>query len=74
MFDFIAVSGTMEGRVIEFVDHLHEHFEDPVVMQSGRYMAPTRPGYSITIKPESRNAYRFPDGAVWKAGAFSPRR
>jgi L-fuconate dehydratase len=73
MFDFIAVSGTMEGRVIEFVDHLHEHFEDPVVMRSGRYMVPTRPGYSITIKPESRNAYRFPDGAVWSAGAFSSR-
>ena len=72
MFDFIAVSGTMEGRMIEFVDHLHEHFEDPVVVSSGRYMAPTRPGYSITIKPESRSAYRFPDGAVWSAGAFSP--
>jgi L-fuconate dehydratase len=74
MFDFIAVSGTMEGRVIEFVDHLHEHFEDPVVMRSGRYMAPIRPGYSITIKPESRNAYRFPDGAEWSAGACSARR
>jgi L-fuconate dehydratase len=74
MFDFIAVSGTMEGRVIEFVDHLHEHFEDPVVMRRGRYMAPTRPGYSITIRPESRNAYRFPDGAAWSGGAFSPLR
>ena len=66
MFDFIAVSGTMDGRVIEFVDHLHEHFEDPVVIRRARYMPPTRPGYSITIKPASRSAYRFPDGGVWR--------
>jgi L-fuconate dehydratase len=65
MFDFIAVSGTMEGRVIEFVDHLHEHFEEPVAIRGGRYLAPTGPGYSITIKPASRSAYRFPDGAEW---------
>jgi L-fuconate dehydratase len=66
MFDFIAVSGTMDGRVIEFVDHLHEHFEDPVVIRRGRYIAPTKPGYSIAIKPESRRDYRFPDGEVWR--------
>jgi L-fuconate dehydratase len=66
MFDFIAVSGTMDGRVIEFVDHLHEHFEEPVVIRRGRYMPPTTPGYSITIKPESRTKYRFPGGEVWK--------
>jgi L-fuconate dehydratase len=65
MFDYIAVSGTMDGRVIEYVDHLHEHFEDPVVIRRGRYMAPVRPGYSITIKPESRTMYRFPAGEVW---------
>jgi L-fuconate dehydratase len=66
MWDYIAVSGTMENRVIEYVDHLHEHFEEPVVMRRGRYMAPTQPGYSITIKPDSRERYRFPDGDVWK--------
>ncbi len=66
MFDFIAVTGTMDGRVIEFVDHLHEHFEEPVAMHRGRYMAPTKPGYSITIKPESRRRYRFPDGEIWQ--------
>ena len=66
MFDFIAVSGTMEGRVIEFVDHLHEHFEEPVTVRRGRYLAPTKPGYSITIKPASREAFRFPEGAVWR--------
>jgi L-fuconate dehydratase len=66
MFDFLAVSGTMDGRVIEFVDHLHEHFEEPVVIRRGRYLAPTKPGYSITIRPESRDQYRFPDGVVWR--------
>ncbi len=66
MFDFIAVTGTMEGRVIEFVDHLHEHFEEPVVVRRGRYMPPSKPGYSITIKPDTRQQYRFPDGAVWR--------
>jgi len=65
MFDFIAVSGTMDGRVIEYVDHLHEHFEDPVVIRRGRYVAPTRPGYSITMRESSRLAHRFPDGKVW---------
>jgi L-fuconate dehydratase len=67
MFDFIAVTGTMEGRVIEFVDHLHEHFEEPVVIRRAHYMPPTKPGYSITIKPESRKAYRYPDGIEWAA-------
>lgn len=69
MFDFIAVTATMEGRVIEFVDHLHEHFEEPVTIRRGRYMPPTRPGYSITIKPDSRVKYRFPDGEVWQQRA-----
>ena len=65
MFDFVAVSGTMDGRVLEYVDHLHEHFEDPVVIRRGRYMPPTRPGYSITIREASRLAHRYPDGNVW---------
>jgi L-fuconate dehydratase len=68
MFDFIGISGSMEGRVIEFVDHLHEHFEEPVTIRRGRYMAPTQAGYSITIKPDSRMRYRFPDGEVWRHG------
>ena len=66
MFDYIAVTGKMEGRVIEFVDHLHEHFEEPVIVRRGRYLAPTKPGYSISIKKASREAYRFPHGAVWR--------
>jgi L-fuconate dehydratase len=65
MFDYIAVSGSLENRVTEFVDHLHEHFEDPVVIRRARYMPPTKPGYSTTIKPASRAEYRFPDGPVW---------
>jgi L-fuconate dehydratase len=65
MFDFVAVSATQEGRVCEFVDHLHEHFVDPVEVVNGRYLAPTAPGYSIEIKPESLVEYAFPDGAVW---------
>jgi len=65
MFDYLAVSATMGGRVIEYVDHLHEHFEDPVRVRGGRYLAPTNPGYSITIRPESREMYRYPDGAAW---------
>jgi L-fuconate dehydratase len=68
MFDFIAVSGTMDGRVIEFVDHLHEHFADPVVVEHGRYRAPLKPGYSTEILPASRAAYSFPSGAIWTEG------
>ncbi|MDQ3214319.1 MAG: L-fuconate dehydratase [Acidobacteriota bacterium] len=67
MFDYVAVSGRMDDRIAEFVDHLHEHFIDPVVIRRGRYMVPDAPGYSSTIKPETRVAYRFPDGPIWAA-------
>ena len=50
MIDFIAISGSLDGRIIEFVDHLHEHFHDPVVIKNGHYMPPTMPGYSIEMK------------------------
>lgn len=66
MFDFIAVSGTMEGRVIEYVDHLHEHFLDPVVIREGRYIPPQKAGYSIAMKRETLSAYSFPNGRVWQ--------
>jgi L-fuconate dehydratase len=66
VFDYLAVSGTLENRMLEYVDHLHEHFEDPVVIRQGRYVVPSRPGYSITLKPESRRAHRFPGGAAWR--------
>jgi L-fuconate dehydratase len=65
MIDFICVSASMDGRVLEFVDHLHEHFVDPVRMRAGRYMPPSAPGYSITMKPESLDRFEFPMGAAW---------
>jgi L-fuconate dehydratase len=71
LFDYICVSGSLEGRVIEYVDHLHEHFADPVVVVNGRYMAPSAPGYSITMKPESLKRYAFPDGAAWPGSSAS---
>ena len=63
--DYICVSGSLEDRIVEYVDHLHEHFVHPVVIRNGRYMAPLAPGYSITMKPESLAAYTYPDGAAW---------
>jgi L-fuconate dehydratase len=69
MFDYIAVSASLDGRVTEYVDHLHEHFVDPVVIRRARYMPPSRPGYSTEIRASSREEYRFPDGPVWAASA-----
>ncbi|WP_027067663.1 L-fuconate dehydratase [Maribacter sp. Hel_I_7] len=66
MIDYIAISGTMENRIIEYVDHLHEHFYDPVVIKNGAYMPPKLPGYSITMKEDSLDTYTFPDGEFWK--------
>ncbi|MBK7404550.1 MAG: L-fuconate dehydratase [Phycisphaerales bacterium] len=66
MIDYVAISGTMDGRITEWVDHLHEHFETPCVIRAGRYMPPTAPGYSITMKPASLGAYRFPHGPEWR--------
>lgn len=65
MIDYLCISGTKEGRVLEFVDHLHEHFVDPVVMKDGHYMPPGAPGYSITMHPASIAAHTFPTGSVW---------
>jgi L-fuconate dehydratase len=65
-FDYIAVSGRLDGRMIEYVDHLHEHFVDPVVIRDGRYRLPTTPGYSAEMRPASLAAYRFPDGSEWR--------
>ncbi len=66
IFDYVAVSASLEDRIVEYVDHLHEHFVDPVVIRDGRYRAPSAPGYSITMKPESLRTYAFPDGAAWQ--------
>src|SRR4051794_5088999 len=66
--DYIAISGGLEGRMIEYVDHLHEHFVDPVVIESGAYRLPTLPGYSAEMRPESLARDRYPDGTEWDAG------
>jgi len=65
MFDYVAVGASFDDRVCEFVDHLHEHFVDPVRVVGGRYVAPTTPGYSIEIRPESLSEFAFPDGPGW---------
>ena len=67
VFDFVAVTGTVENRMVEWVDHLHEHFRDPAVVERGRYRVPTAPGYSIEMLPSSLEAYAFPDGPMWAA-------
>jgi L-fuconate dehydratase len=65
MFDYVAVGASLEDRVCEFVDHLHEHFVEPARVVNGRYQVPTAPGYSIEIRPETLAEYAFPDGSVW---------
>jgi L-fuconate dehydratase len=69
MFDYVCVSGSLENRIIEYVDHLHEHFLDPVVIRDGRYLPPTAPGYSITMRPESLREFAFPGGTAWTSAA-----
>ncbi|MFZ4894775.1 enolase C-terminal domain-like protein [Plantibacter sp. Mn2098] len=67
IFDYVAVSGTLENRVTEFVDHLHEHFTDPCIVENGHYTMPGRPGYSAEIHTASVAEYAFPDGSYWVA-------
>ncbi|MGW5634714.1 enolase C-terminal domain-like protein [Streptomyces sp. NPDC003832] len=73
MFDYVAVSGTTENRVIEYVDHLHDHFLDPVVIRDGHYTAPTAPGFSAAMRPESIARHTYPDGAFWAADLDDPK-
>jgi len=70
-FDFIAVSGTLEDRVVEWVDHLHEHFKDPAVVRNGRYVLPLSPGYSVEMLPESVDEYEYPAGPAWTEAALA---
>jgi L-fuconate dehydratase len=65
-FDYAAVSGSQDGRFLEYVDHLHEHFAEPVRIVAGRYQAPRRPGTGAEMLAESRDRWTFPDGAGWK--------
>lgn len=65
MIDFVAISGTLEDRIIEYVDHLHEHFIDPVVIKNGAYAVPKQPGYSITMNKETLKMFVYPTGEAW---------
>jgi len=65
IFDYIAVSGSLDNRTCEFVDHLHEHFVDPARVKGGRYLAPSAPGYSAEIKPASLEQFAYPAGGAW---------
>jgi L-fuconate dehydratase len=63
MFDYLGVSG--KQNLIEFVDHLHQHFVHPVVIRNGAYMPPMAPGYSIQLFPQTLVDYTFPTGKEW---------
>jgi L-fuconate dehydratase len=67
LVDYIAITGSTQDRVIEYVDHLHEHFLDPVTIRDGRYLPPALPGYSVQMRPASLRDYAFPDGSAWRS-------
>ena len=67
MADFVAISGTMEDRAVEYVDHLHEHFADPVRIRDGRYLAPTAPGFSTEMHEASLREFAWPNGPAWRS-------
>ena len=65
IFDYVCVSASLEDRIAEYSDHLHEHFTDPLVMKDGRYMPPKAPGYSATMNSDTLAAFEFPQGREW---------
>ncbi|GAB1818816.1 enolase C-terminal domain-like protein [Herbidospora sp. RD11066] len=65
VIDYVCVSGSLNGRVLEYVDHLHEHFTDPVRVERGRYRLPEAPGYSARMHDGTVDGYRYPDGPQW---------
>ena len=67
MIDYALIAGTSEGRVAEYVSHLHEHFVNPWRHRAGAYLLPTSPGYGITMREESLQQYAYPDGPIWRA-------
>jgi L-fuconate dehydratase len=67
-FDYIAVSGSLDGRMTEYAEHLHEHFVDPARVAGGRYLLPSQPGYSAELHPSSLDEHVVPHGRVWAAG------
>ena len=72
IFDYVAVSGSLDRRVTEYVDHLHEHFVEPCVIRNGAYVLPVAPGYSAEMYRDSLRTYRFPDGTYWASHADGP--
>uniref|UniRef100_A0A3P8XTV6 Mitochondrial enolase superfamily member 1 n=1 Tax=Esox lucius TaxID=8010 RepID=A0A3P8XTV6_ESOLU len=66
LFDYISVSASLDDRMCEFVDHLHEHFISPVVIKNAHYMPPKDPGYSCEMLESSVQRYQYPQGEVWK--------
>uniref|UniRef100_A0A7N4PHL0 Mitochondrial enolase superfamily member 1 n=1 Tax=Sarcophilus harrisii TaxID=9305 RepID=A0A7N4PHL0_SARHA len=66
IFDYISISGSLENRICEYVDHLHEHFKYPVVIKKASYMPPKDAGYSTEMKEESVKKHQFPGGEVWQ--------
>lgn len=65
LIDYICISGSLENRIAEYADHLHEHFVDPIVMNNGHYMPPQAPGYSAQMIDASLSEFAFPDGSAW---------
>jgi L-fuconate dehydratase len=65
LIDYICVSGSLDRRMTEFADHLHEHFLTPVTSKAGRYVVPTESGFSIEMRPVSLDDYEFPIGSKW---------
>jgi len=65
-WDYISLTGSTEGRLVEWVDHLHQHFEEPPRVSRARYVIPDTPGYSTKFKAESVEDYLYPDGRVWR--------
>jgi L-fuconate dehydratase len=72
-FDYVALGGELDDRVVEFVDHLHEHFVDPCVVERARYRAPSRPGYSSEMRRESIARHTFPGGLEWSGEVSAGR-
>lgn len=68
VFDYLGISCSLQDRVLEYVEHLHEHFRDPVRIRAGRYLLPQAPGYSAEMLPATLERYRFPEGGAWKEG------
>ncbi len=74
IFDYVAVSGTLENRVTEYVDHLHEHFTDPCIVQDGSYRIPSLPGYSAQMQEASVAEFTFPHGDYWRTRHPDPTK